>query len=156
MIFDTSESGLCRANAVKSDLIDLLDDPSPSSQPSNPVSELADLFGGPAANPPLSFNGGHSNNDGSRTFSSNLEGLAPGFGGIMLPGSPGPTHPQPQPQPSQSLNPQTPFQTPLYSAAPPAVGTTSTLGGLTTQQPRTQSSSQPRGNDPFADLAGLF
>jgi len=140
------------ANAAKSDLIDLLDDPSPSSsQPSNPANELADLFGAPASKPPLSFHGNHSTNGGSGTSSSNLVGLAPGFGGIMLPGSP---QPQLQPQPSQSLNPQFPFQTPLYSAPPPAV--TPALGGLAPQQAQTQNTSQPKSNDPFADLAGLF
>jgi len=42
----------------------------------------------------------------------------------------------------------------LYSAPPPAV--TPALGGLAPQQAQTQNTSQPKSNDPFADLAGLF
>lgn len=132
---------------AKSDLIDLLDDPSPSSsQPSNPANELADLFGGPAVDSPLPSNGSHN---GSGTFSSNLVGLAPGYGGIMLPGSP-----QPQPQLSHSPDPQFPYQTPPYSPSPPAVSATPVLGGSTPRQTQTQTSAQL--TDPFADLAGLF
>jgi len=118
--------------AVKNDLIDLLDDAAPShSQSSNPANELADLFGGISSSPaPVA---GQSRNGSP----SNLIGLAPGFGGIMLPGTP---------QPPQ---PQTPAQFGFQAVA-----------GSGSRQPQSQSQSQPQphtqNKDPFADLAGLF
>ncbi|KAF8519752.1 VHS domain-containing protein [Hysterangium stoloniferum] len=121
--------------AVKSDLIDLLDDPAPAvSQSSNPANELAGLFGG-ISSPPAPV-AGQSRNGGS----PNLIGLAPGFGGIMLPGTPQPPQPQTQAhlgfQPTDSGSLQQPSQSRSQSQPQP--------------QPHTQN------KDPFADLAGLF
>jgi len=145
------------ANAGKSDLIDLLDDPAPTStQPSNSANELADIFGGPSTtspSPPLGLNGNQSRNGGSGTASPNLTGLASGFGGIMLPGTP-----QPQLQ-AQPQNPQFSFQ----QTPPPAVGQQApgfvaglTLGGGNSIPSSQTAQTQPQNKDPFADLAGLF
>lgn len=157
LYYDITQATLFyRGNAAKSDLIDLLDDPSsPSGQQTNPTDELAELFGSSsaAASQPLSFNGSHSTRSGNASSSSNLVGLAPGFGGIMLPGTP-----QPQAQPIQSPNSQFPLQAPSYAPSiPPALSASTALGGTTAQQMQRQNNStQPKSSDPFADLAGLF
>jgi hypothetical protein len=121
---------LCRRSAAtKNDLIDLLDDPAPSArQSSNPANELADLFGDVASvSAPVPV-AGQSRGGGS----PNLVGLAPCFGGIMLPASP-------QPSQTQAHLPQ---------------------AGVGSQRPQSQSQlqQQPQASnkDLCADLAGLF
>jgi len=155
---------------VKNDLIDLMEEPTPTHAPtgsSNPVDELADIFGGPStttSNPAPNFFNNISqpqNGGGSSNIPSMAGGFIPGLGGITLP-----TTPHPPTQQQQQSPPQFPFQTSSASTLQPTsspFGMGMGMGQQNSQQQQTrpftqspQSQPQPQNKDPFADLAGLF